>query len=165
MSTLENSRIPQPATTLGYAGALPFVVAVIIMWFDDSLRGTTLTFLIGFGAVILSFMGGVRWGSAMGLADGPSYRQLMVSIVPAAVAWFALFVPDLWTITGMGEGLVSYASVRLGILIIAFSLLLWSDILAAREGEVPDWYPGLRIQLTFVVVACLLGALVNVLFF
>lgn len=145
-----NAAIPLAASVLGYAGALPFILATSIIWFDaGGLRETMLLSIITFGAVILTFMGGVRWGLSMRSPNGPNFLQLTVSIIPAAISWLTLMlanrIPDY--------PYLQHA--QLTILIISFALLLWSDILAARRGEPPRWYPGLRVPLTIIVEACL----------
>ncbi len=116
--------------------------------------------LIGFSVVILSFMGGVRWGIATSREGGPTFPQLTIAIVPAAVSWVALMIGS--DLVGLEQ---SATAVQLALMIVAFVLLLLSDLKITRAGEAPDWYPGLRIPLTLLVEAALIGALVNVLLY
>lgn len=159
--TWTKKRIPQAAAALGYAGAIPFIVAALLSWFPDPfVSETAVVMLIGFSVVILSFMGGVRWGIATSLESGPTFPQLTISIVPAAVSWIALVLGS--HIAGLGS---DASAVQLGLMIVAFILLLLSDLQITRAGEAPDWYPGLRIPLTLLVEAALIGALVKVVFY
>jgi hypothetical protein len=159
--TWTQKRIPQAAAALGYAGAIPFIVASLLSWFPDpAVTHTAIVMLIGFSVVILSFMGGVRWGIATSLESGPTFPQLTIAIVPAAVSWVALILGS--DIVDLGKD--AYA-VQLGLMIVAFILLLLSDLQITRSGEAPDWYPGLRIPLTLLVEAALIAGLVKVVFY
>ncbi len=126
---------------LGAAGVLPFVASAIAMIAFDETVETASRSLVGYGAVILSFLGGVRWGSAIApgttIDDVGRGRQLAVSVIPSIVAWIALLMqpaPSLWTL-GLG-----------------FLALLWLDRRSSREGLFPAWYAGLRLPLTVVAV-------------
>jgi hypothetical protein len=99
--------------------------------------------LLGYGAVILSFMGAVHWGLAMSAAGEGAGRQLALSVVPALLGWSALLLPPSY----------GYA-----LLLLGFAGLCLVDRAAGRVGMVPDWYPPLRVALTTGVVASLLLA-------
>lgn len=139
--------VPFPALYLGTAGALPFVAAAAAALVADGIRDLALFALAAYGAVILSFLGGIRWGLAMaGDASGNAlHGRLVLSVCPSLVGWAALLIP-------LKPGLLLMAA--------AFALMLGLDVAAARRGETPAWYPRLRIPLTTVVVASLvLGAM------
>ena len=101
--------------------------------------------LVAYGAVILSFLGGVHWGLAIGSRSNADHQELrtrlVVSVIPSLAAWAALLVPE-----------------KTGLLVLATAMaaMLWVDIRATRAGQAPRWYPKLRIPLTCVVVAALL---------
>jgi len=132
--------IPTAALVLGAAGALPFIAAAAGALILDAGRGPALLALLTYGAVILSFLGGIRWGMAIARAGSDTALNLSISIVPAVVAWGALLLPPQ-------AGMLTLAA--------AFVVMLILDILAARLGQAPSWYPRLRIPLTVVVVAAL----------
>lgn len=138
--------IPAAANWLGALGALPFVVlAVSGTILEPAGRQTAMVALVAYGAIILSFLGGVHWGLAIAGfgpsgADSALVRRLSFSVVPALVGWSALLLP-------MSTGLMVLAA--------AFALLLVFDFVASRSGEAPAWYPQLRWPLTAVVVASL----------
>lgn len=102
--------------------------------------------LITYGAVILSFLGGIQWGLAIAntggsTLGGASYRRLGLSVVPSLIAWAALFFET-------GTGLLLMA--------LAFGGMLVFDIWSTLVDEAPIWYPKLRLPLTVTVVTSLL---------
>lgn len=136
--------IPKAALWLGYAGLIPFVVLASALWLMPELdQSETQSALLSYGAIILSFMGAVHWGLAMSSATRLSSRQFGVSVIPALIAWFAVFTPPV---------------INASILIATFTGLWLYDILMAKTGKVPLWYPRLRTPLTLVVVASLIVA-------
>ena len=147
--TIEDRSVPLAAVWLGGLGVVPFLVfAALILIGPPELVGTASDALAAYGAIILSFLGGVQWGFATGGAhavrkNGNLLRRLSVSVLPSLVAWTALL-----------------ASREPGFLILAgtFLLVLLADIRAARLNQAPAWYPSLRWPLTLLVIAPLLGA-------
>jgi hypothetical protein len=137
----ESSPTPRPAALLGLTGAAPFVAGLALAFFpDDSLRGWGLWLLLIYGAIILSFMGGVHWGAAM-LRDEISFGALGRSVLPSLLALPAVAL-------GGTLGLV--------LLALGFCGLLVYDESEVRANRLPLWYPKLRRPLTGLVVACLL---------
>ena len=139
--------IPKAALWLGPLGLIPFLAGALAPWLLPAARLPDAGLaLIGYGAVILSFLGGVHWGLA-----APAGRPLQIglSVVPSLVGWLALLVANLHA-----------AGPALWLLAAAFAILLAGDLFAARCGLTPAWYPRLRVPLTLIVVACLIiGAL------
>ncbi len=135
-----NVTLPPPAKWLGYAGALPFVAgALASIPLAGALRPFGLMLLLGYGAIILSFMGGVHWGAAM-QRDDPSLGALGRSVAPSLLALPALLVGGV---------------AGLGLLAAGFAGLLYYDLAETRAGRAPQWYPQLRRPLTAIVVSCL----------
>jgi hypothetical protein len=104
--------------------------------------GPALYLLLTYGAVILSFMGGVQWGLAVA-SGGSDLRRYGISVVPALLAWLGLYLGAL-------NGLLVVAA--------AFAALLAYDLWTVRRGEAPAWYGRLRVRLTVAVLAMLLSA-------
>lgn len=133
--------VPPAAKWLGFAGALPFVAgALVSLPLAGALRPFGLPLLLGYGAIILSFMGGVHWGTAMMRGDaelGPLGR----SVAPSLLALPALLI-------GGVPGLLLLAA--------GFAGLLFYDLAETQAGRAPQWYPYLRRPLTAIVVSCLL---------
>ena len=142
----DDTRIPLSAALLGALGAAPFIgLSCAIPLLDGSPRTITAHALVAYGATILSFLGGVHWGLAIGSGSGGKNgalpARLVVSVIPSLAGWAGLLVPET---TG------------LFILAAAIAAMLGVDIQATRLGQAPPWYPKLRIPLTCVVVATLL---------
>ncbi|WP_424361759.1 DUF3429 domain-containing protein [Methylocystis parvus] len=133
--------VPHAAKWLGFAGAIPFVAgALASLPVAEPLRPYGLALLLDYGAIILSFMGGVHWGAAMLRNDnglGPLGRSVISSLV-------ALPAP----LIGGPAGLALLAA--------GFGGLLVYDEQETRAGRLPAWYPQLRRPLTVIVVACLI---------
>lgn len=85
---------PTPtALRLGYAGLAPFVLGALLVWLvrEDAHPYVTLA-LSAYGAVIVSFLGGIHWGLAFRHAEPPT-RLLVWGVVPSVVAWLAAMMP------------------------------------------------------------------------
>lgn len=149
-SAATRAAVPQPARLLGYAGAVPFVAGAAAVWLlDGAWAAFAAPALQAYGAVILSFLGGVHWGLGIGdyggygAAGGSTPGRLGASVVPSVVAWVALLLP-----TGWGFALLA----------LAFVAQLFYDRETAQRRHAPPWYPSLRLPLTAIVVAALLAA-------
>jgi hypothetical protein len=139
---MKNPEPPRLIALFSYAGALPF------LFFGGGVYsgGTELDVASGmilrtYGAVILSFIGGVQWGAIMlhsPVPRGPIVAGVMASII----AWVALLTP---------------LSVGLGILVAGIVLQFAADVWAIRLGLLPQWYLRLRTALTVTVAGILLA--------
>jgi len=141
--------MPVPAVWLGLLGLIPFVaIAVAIVLVDGLVKSELLFAQVAYGAVILSFLGGVHWGLAITnqqlLSGKNGWRNLGLSVIPALIGWLAL-IPQSRT------GLM--------MLVSGFILMLWIDFRASAKGTVPPWYPTLRWRLTLVVLISLISML------
>jgi hypothetical protein len=132
------------ALALTAAGALPFLVAAgLVLFFGGSYDGWIAEEVATlYGAVILSFLGGVRWGAA--LSRGP-VEALPLSVIPSLAAFFSLFMT---------------VRAALLVLIAGFAIqMIWD----ALSGSIlPDWFIRLRLAITITVVACLTVTLYGV---
>ncbi|MCP5285837.1 MAG: DUF3429 domain-containing protein [Burkholderiaceae bacterium] len=119
-------RRPSPvAWALGLAGLIPFVVGAAAMRWPALLPwpvpGGAPVALAAYGAVIVSFLGGIHWGLAMSGAGGPSLARLAWGVVPSLLAWPALLLPPAWSLAVLAAALVlcfmvdrrSYAAIGL----------------------------------------------------
>jgi len=142
-------RVPAPAALLGAAGLIPFVAcAAAAHLAPEAWRGAALGALAGYGATILAFMGGCRWGfAAAGMGAGPTWRPMAVSVLPSLLAWGALALGGPWGLALLGAGL----------------LALWAaDIALTRAGGAPAWWARLRAPLSVVAAVSLaVGALAS----
>jgi len=139
------------ATLLGLAGLLPFIVCGFASVTQTATWG--LPALVGYGAVILSFLGAVHWGLALapqpqGSAAPPEVERarLLLGGVPALVGWVALLIPIRW--------------VGLAVLIAGFVGVLVVEVAGHRRLLVPPGYMWLRWILSIAVIAILVTVLV-----
>lgn len=139
-------QLPLPVAWLGYGGLLPFVALAGVGWWAPSAPLWN-TALLGYGAVILSFVGALHWGFAMalgGLTEAQRTRCFVWSVVPSLLAWPALLLP---------------AAGGAALLIAGFALHLLQDHRLASRAALPGWYLPLRWRLTITASVCLaLGA-------
>lgn len=147
-------RLPLLAILLGAGGLIPFIgCALAILVFPAEVPVPRLVAaLIGYGAVILAFLGAVQWGLALAPApapNGPVERaRLALGVLPALVGWAALLVL-----------LVAPPWVALLLLLVGFVVTVLVEARAARAGLMPRGYMGLRWMLTGVVAVCLVAVL------
>ncbi len=78
---------PGAAFLLGYAGLLPFAGLAIALA-TDLVQPQAVRWFISYSAVILSFLGGIRWG-VCAAASTPSDRDLWIGIAVSLAAWGA----------------------------------------------------------------------------
>lgn len=132
---------------LGYAGLLP--LAVLSLWLagigaDHVWRPGTILMLTGYGAVALSFLGGIRWGLALRGHAGTA--AIGPGTLPPLIGWAALVTP------------VPFCFVLLAIAFAAQGA--WDSFASGEDGALPAWFGRLRIRLTVGAVAFLLLAFV-----
>ena len=126
------------ARLLGFGGLLPFVIlaAAIVMGLHTPLASAH-DWLIGYGAVILSFVGALHWGAQLS-SQQPSAGRFVWSVVPALIAWLALMLPAKAGAFCLIAGLIS----------------CWAcDMRVIRKKEWPSFMGALRTILT--AIACL----------
>lgn len=131
---------PDAAAWMGYLGLLPFIAGMMGMWIGAAGAGA---WLVTYGAVILSFVGAIHWGTAAARGEY-AHLPYALSVVPALIGWVALLLP-------LGAGLV----------VMAIAFTAWRvaehDLLDAHQ---PGWLQRLRTRLTAgATISLLLGAL------
>ncbi|HEX3700997.1 MAG TPA: DUF3429 domain-containing protein [Phenylobacterium sp.] len=135
------SRDEAPPVALWAIAALalaPFPIAAGVYAYGphDVVR-PSLTVILTWSAVVLSFLGGVRWGLETSLSRPRLYRH-GISVASAAAAWGLLLargrVPDSWVIGGT----------------IAAFLIQW--MFDHQAPEVPARYP--KLSTTVTAAAC-----------
>lgn len=133
--------IPKPALILGLAGLIPFISPpLLILAGETEVANQALWLQTIYGAVILSFLGGVHWGRALaGDRYRASWQRLTWSVIPPLVGWVIVFLPYIQTIA------LGYA--------IAFTFAFIIDLQAVKHGMFPSWYGKLRKILTVGVLA------------
>jgi ABC-type proline/glycine betaine transport system permease subunit len=130
------SAIPVPALLLGLAGVLPFWAAPLAIWWDPTWWEVAHHQQLVYGALILSFLGGVHWGVALKTGDR-GWSRFVWSVLPSLIGWLA------------------HAFEHHGILILICGFgTAWSiDRLSALAEDLPVWYQRLRALLSVGAVA------------
>jgi hypothetical protein len=144
MTDTTDGRPPSWAVILGYGGLIPFATLAASLWFvGDRYQSYLGSALVGYGAMIASFLGAIHWGLAM--RDGSSHNvaPYVWGVVPSLVAWLALFPMPTF-----------------GLAIITTLLLACykMDSITYPRYQLQQWLP-IRLRLTAVAsTSCVVGA-------
>ena len=131
--------MPAIARYLGYGGVIPFLAMALNQFAGGPLPADfALKVFLFYSAAILSFLGGIRWGSATRLEDGLG-RELVISVIPS-----------LWAVVCL---LLNNADDSVWWLLAGFVLMGVADVYRPVPG-LADWMRRLRLQLTVAVVIC-----------
>jgi hypothetical protein len=143
------SRIPRVALVLGVVGALPFWAAAIALLTGSGLSAPrALAVAVAYGAIILSFLGGIRWGAALGpMAEGRRALELSLSVLPAMAGFASFFLAPI---------------IGVSLLIGSFFLQAMWDVASADRHQLPSWFGRLRALLSILVVLPLILVLARV---
>ena len=149
--TKDQKTLKQWANILGYSGTIPFISLAVILLLDASsttpaasgpaASGLAASALHLYGAIILSFLGGLHWGR---IACNPDIKPsdkwfLIYSVIPSLMGWSSYLLSDIW----QGEALM---------LIAGFIISYVIDIRFIRLGAWQSWMKPLRTNLT--LIAC-----------
>lgn len=128
----------------GYAGALPFVLFMLLSFtIDEAKDYKVLSFIqLSYGAMILSFLGGIHWGQAI---PSQNQKQLSFAMVPT-VACFLLMI---WTFA-VDPVLPLFGMAGL------FWLVFSADKKLMPLEYIPEGYFKFRKNLTILVSATLI---------
>ncbi|XP_032420599.1 transmembrane protein 69-like [Xiphophorus hellerii] len=141
------AQAPKPALYLGFSGLIPFLSAPLFMAATQSFYPDVAYAQLVYGASIVSFLGGARWGFAIpaGSPAKPDWMNLGNSVVPSLLAWLALLCRDNVT-----EGAL--------VVIMGLGLSLHYD-LTLLPGY-PAWFRAMRTVLTLVATFSLVATLI-----
>ncbi|GAP92278.1 putative mitochondrial inner membrane protein 1 protein [Rosellinia necatrix] len=162
--TFSLSNAPKEPYWLGLAGTLPYlgtsVSTVYLAWVLNTEWPTSSTLAnnllissetasrllatlepvqLGYGAVIISFLGAVHWGLEYAeKVPNPSRTKFRygIGVMAPIVAWPTLFLPVEFALTSQ---------------FAAFVALYFADARASVRGWAPVWYSTYRFALTAVV--------------
>jgi len=148
--------VEKTATMLAMLGFLPFAFFTTLLLVDPGLIPQEAGWNVGAGsflatafkvyaAIILSFIGGIRWGVA--IVQHQSGREeseaLVLAAGPSVIGWFAFFTAEPW----------SYA-----VFAVAYAATGWWDSRLAGNKGVPTWFGRLRMLMTVLVMGTMLSA-------
>ena len=134
---------PTVVAWLGYGGLIPFVALAAASLLDPAHIATWVPGLLGYGAVILSFVGALHWAFAMThpqLQGAPNHALYVWSVVPSLLGWLALMMVPQAGATLLIAGLLAHYR---------------QDLRLARVISLPAWYLPLRLRLSVVACLCL----------
>jgi hypothetical protein len=131
---------------LTYAGLIPFVAATIAVWLGEAGAQFVLQ---SYGAIILSFLGGIHWGRALGAQNIHAIPLLISSNVMALVAWLSLLLTTPYLIYS--------------ILMACFAIQYQTDRALTKLGIITPAFLRLRAHATLGVLGCLAAALIHTL--
>lgn len=144
----EQTRVTATAWFLAGLGAVPFLAMAAAHVVTPAVAAAHLggdAAFIGYGAVILSFMGGVRWGAALAPSAQPLAAQTMiVSVAPSLAGWLALLIDRPWSLLLLLAGFAAQG--------------VW-DVAGARNGALPGWFGKLRMVISAIVAASIIAML------
>jgi len=160
--------VPREAYYVGMAGVLPYLATsmstVYCAWEINHAAATGSGLLmsgktaelalhvieplqIGYGAVIISFLGAIHWGLEWaGYGGTKGYSRYAIGIAAPAVAWPTILMP------------VEYALIAQ---FLAFNFLFYTDSRATKRGWAPPWYAVYRFVLTFIVGGSIVASLIG----
>lgn len=128
------------AWLLALAGVVPFALLAASIVAVDTANPLRLMLVDGFrtySAVILAFLGGIRWGAVL-VGTPPRQHVFLIAVLPVTLAWSALFLP-----------------VILGITLLLFAFCAqgaWDSVTFHASGETV-WFARLRILMTLLAAA------------
>lgn len=138
---------PKPALYLGFGGLIPFVAPTLLMAVTENYLPELAFAQLAYGASILSFLGGARWGFALPESSPakPDWINLGNSVVPSLLAWVAML---------MSDSIIPAASM----VIMGLGISLHYDL--SLLPTYPSWFKALRSVLTMVAFFSLVGTLI-----
>ena len=137
--------MPSLAVLLGLLGLIPFLLCGIgAVGTNDPTASAMAAALLGYGAVVLAFLGAVHWGMAMAPGTRFQTQRLAWGVVPALIGWAALVLDRL-----------APNAVALAVLIFGFLGAMGMETQAARAGLLPRGYLAWRWAVTAGAVTIL----------
>ncbi|MFK5977263.1 MAG: DUF3429 domain-containing protein [Rhizobiaceae bacterium] len=130
-----------PAIMMSVFSIVPFIgcaLALLLLGKDNPLFGPLVEMFKTWSAIILAFMGGVRWGASVFSAPDSPSKLSAATLLPVA-GWLALFISGPFGI--------------LALLLIYCAQGAW-DSFASSISHMPQWYGKVRIVFILVTVAC-----------
>ncbi len=134
--------IPLSNRLLGLAGLIPFWgLAFLIVFTEETSSFHALKALITYGAIILSFLGGIHWGMAVQSIEKATWSRMGWGVTLSLIGWAAIFIPSLYA---------------LALLVTALFAALVIDLKLVDNYSEGNWYQILRILLSLGAITALL---------
>ena len=111
VTTAVRSQVPPAAKWLGASGVIPFItLAIAVLFLEGADQEAAYFAIAAYGAVILSFLGGIHWGLAVAdgdqvAVDAANFIRLGGSVVPSLIG-------SISTGTWVGQAISASSPVR-----------------------------------------------------
>ncbi len=134
---------------LGVFGLIPFFIGIIDIWINKQNFYFFINIPKYYGAIILTFLGGIYWGVALNLSNTKIINNKLTlfliswSIIPSIFSFYALYT----------EQIVSVLILSLG-----FILALLIDEILNNYLNFSKWYLYLRRFLSIIVIIVLVSS-------
>ena len=144
MSDRTATKSPWLPLALGFGGLVPFWALALarVTGLPQAVPPADIEVALAtYAATILSFLGGIRWGTA--LREGDRQRvtgDYIFGVLPQLLGWAALALPDPWR------------PVVLGLMILVLGPI---DRNLVARGMAPVWFGRLRLGLSLGAGAAL----------
>jgi len=171
--TFSVAHVPRESYVLGLAGTLPYLatsVSTVFLSWNINAEPSSSGFLnsimlshdsahwwlaliepvqLGYGAVIISFLGAIHWG--LEYAEKKPQRDRTrfrygLGVMASVAAWPTMYLPIEFALTSQ---------------LAAFTGLYFADTTATRKGWAPSWYSSYRFVLTAIVGAAITISLIG----
>jgi len=133
--------IPRVVLVYGLLGLIPFLLSPLAGLAVPAHAKDVGLVALGYGALILSFLGGARWGLEVA-RPVPRFTIISLAMLPTLAGLAVLLIPGL------------ARPVQLTAMAVLLALHLAWDV---RADGLPPWYPRLRVILSVGAVAGLVG--------
>lgn len=140
---------PKTPWVLGLLGLVPFFATLAGSVLATSpYDGVSTTLFFAYAGVILSFLGGARWGFEIGARpEAPGILTLTAAVLPSLVAALAIVTQYIAPLVGLG-------------MLAGGFVLMWVWDFVSTGGSTrrwPLWYRPLRAALTLGALIALTG--------
>ena len=129
-----------------YLGLLPFFMCAFGPWIFISYEPQFIQFFFFYSVIILTFLSGALWAVALFSQIDHRRRQIHAAIVFSLWPLLCYALPQPYST---------------GLMLIGFLLLLFWEKCFVNSAY-PGWYEGLRHKITFIVIACHMITLWNI---
>ena len=129
------------AKILGFSGLIPFIIAFIIVNFNES-KIQVLEIIIVYGYAIIAFLGGIYWGVGLNIKIGAK-KYFFISTLPTIFVLISLLFQ---------LSLVS----KIIYLICILNFFLYLEYSFLQTLKLPRWFLLLRIKLNIFLTILLI---------
>ena len=133
-------------TNYMYLGLLPFFAGALAPWVFNHFEALAIEWFFIYSSIIFAFLAGIIWASVL-LKDEPNntrhlHAAIIFSLLPLVAALLSPFF-------------------KIGLMLLGFLLLLFWEKLFLNHLYA-GWYQQMRHKITFIVAACHMLTLLNI---